>query len=104
MFDKMAIFINKKSGDRFTIYREDLPEYLRDYDLDESEAEVLSLDQATADEIASLAAAELENANYHSFVSVPEQFLEKLRARGVDEKTQLEALWALIDSLGEFFY
>lgn len=104
MFEKMAIFVNKKSGDRFTIYREDLPEYLVDYDLDASEAELLSLEEATADEIASLAAGELENANYHSFVSVPEQFLEKLRARGIDEKDQVTALWALIDSLGDLFY
>lgn len=100
-FDKMAIFVNKKSGDRFLFDKEDFNIYLEDYDLTAEEAEVIPLAEATPDEFAEYLSNELENYNYHSFVYMPENFLKALKSKGLEEKDQLQALWAFGEALQE---
>lgn len=100
-FDKMAIFVNKKSGDRFLFHKEDFTIYLEDYDLTPQEAEVIPLEESTPDEFAEYLSNQLENYNYHSFVYMPENFLKVLKTKGFEEKEQLQALWAFGEALQE---
>lgn len=103
MSDKMAIFVNKLSGDRFIIYREEFQEIMDEYELTADQGQLLSWDQATAEELAEQISNELESENFHSVVGLPGDFLKQIKERGFDEKQQREAILALSDSLGSFF-
>lgn len=99
MFDRMAIYRIKSTGQRQLIYRDDLDYMLKDDELTAEDVDLLPISEATPRELAKLIGSEMENANYHSMTSLAEDVLTGMEEDNFTEAQQTKVLNLIFSGL-----
>lgn len=100
MFSNRVIFQTKgEDSYRQIVHKEDLKEILEEFELTEDDVEIIPIAEATAEDYAQLLGEELEGANQHSIVSLPDELLAALKVEGFDAKDQSRVLRVLTVAL-----